>query len=332
MPPSVLGLDVGGANLKMAHPAGLAVTQPFALWKQPERLAAALTGLRLDAPPHDLIAVTMTGELCDCFATKREGVAFILDAIEEAAGRVPVAVWTTDADFISPEAARRDWLRVAAANWLATATWAGSYVADCPALLIDAGSTTTDLVPVWHGRPMPLGLTDPDRLKTGELVYTGARRTPVCALLNGEGMAELFATTLDVHVLLGHRLEMPDDRDTADGRPATKACAHARLARLLGGDLEMTPPEATLDLARRVAARQAEMIRAAARMVAARLPQRPTVLVTAGSGEFLADAVTDPERGWTDIRPLSLGLRLGPAISQAAAAYAVALLAAGIDE
>jgi probable H4MPT-linked C1 transfer pathway protein len=331
MPSSVLGLDIGGANLKIAHARGLARSSPFALWKQPERLAAVLAALRRDTPPHDLIAVTMTGELCDCFATKREGVNFILDAVEESAGRTPVVVWTTKSEFTDPKTARREWLFVAAANWLATATWAGSFVAEGPALFIDAGSTTTDLVPLWHGRPMPLGVTDPDRLTTGELVYKGARRTPVCALLNGEGMAELFATTLDVYLMLGRVPEAPDDRDTADGRPATKEHAHARLARILGGDPEITPREATLDLARRVALHQADMLRAAARMVAARLPKRPEVLVTAGSGEFLADAVTDPELGWPDIRPLSLGEKLGPAVSHAAAAFAVAVLAAGHD-
>ena len=54
--------------------------------------------------------------------------------------------------------------------------------------------------------------------------------------------------------------------------------------------------------------------------------------IVTGSGELLASAITDPQLGWPDIRPLSLGEKLGPAISQAAAAYAVAVLAAGKDE
>src|SRR5262245_52335278 len=111
MPPSVLGLDVGGANLKMAHARGLALSSSFALWKQREDLAAALSRLRRHAPSHDRFAVTMTGELCDCFATKCEGVAFILDAVEEVAGRVPVIVWTTKGEFTDPATARREWLR-----------------------------------------------------------------------------------------------------------------------------------------------------------------------------------------------------------------------------
>ena len=41
----VLGLDIGGANLKAADSDGRAVTRPFAVWKQPERLREAINGL-----------------------------------------------------------------------------------------------------------------------------------------------------------------------------------------------------------------------------------------------------------------------------------------------
>ena len=82
----VLGLDIGGANLKAAHTHDVARLRPFALWKDPAGLADALRGLLRGWPPFDLLAVTMTGELCDCFESKRQGVAAILDAVEAAAG------------------------------------------------------------------------------------------------------------------------------------------------------------------------------------------------------------------------------------------------------
>ena len=52
-------------------------------------------------------------------------------------------------------------------------------------------------------------------------------------------MAELFATTLDAYLVLDQVPEDAEDRDTADGRPATRPCAHARLSRMLGGDPKM---------------------------------------------------------------------------------------------
>ena len=35
-------------------------------------------------PRADFIAATMTGELCDCFANKAEGVHHILEALKDA--------------------------------------------------------------------------------------------------------------------------------------------------------------------------------------------------------------------------------------------------------
>ena len=160
---SVLGLDVGGANLKAAHTAGFTRHVPFSLWKNPGGLADALRTLLAGAPPRATLAVTMTGELCDCFESKREGVAAILDAVESVAESTPVRVWTTDGVFLNPSAARNIPLKVASANWLALATFAGRFAPAGSALLIDVGTTTTDIIPLIDGRPVPEGRTDPER-------------------------------------------------------------------------------------------------------------------------------------------------------------------------
>src|SRR4051812_32682155 len=193
----VLGLDVGGANLKAAHTGGVARSRPFPLWKRPHDLAAELRQLVADLPPARRVAVTMTGELCDCFPTSRAGVLHILDAIAESV-TAPVHVWRTDGRFVNLDEARADLRPCAAANWLALATFAGRFALPGPALLVDVGSTTTDVVPLVDGVPTPAARTDADRLKAGELVYTGVRRTAVCALLGTGGAAEFFATTHDV--------------------------------------------------------------------------------------------------------------------------------------
>ena len=120
----VLGLDIGGANLKMAHTDGSARTVPFELWKQPRKLPAALRQLVASVPPFDAIAATMTGELCDCYESKRQGALAILDAVEAVAGATATRVWRNDGQFVALAAARTTPLDVAAANWLALATFA----------------------------------------------------------------------------------------------------------------------------------------------------------------------------------------------------------------
>ncbi len=239
----VLGLDIGGANLKAAHSNRQALSVPFALWKTPALLPNALDRLIQNMPPFDALAVTMTGELCDCFESRRQGVHVILDAVTAIAGPSPIRVWRNDGYFVDVSVARETPLQVASANWLALATFAGRYAPKGPALLIDIGSTTTDVIPLVDGRPRPKGRTDQERLWSSELVYTGVRRTPLCAFVGFRIAAELFATTLDAYLLLGYIPEDAMDANTADGRPATKAYAEARIARMFCADVETSTAE-----------------------------------------------------------------------------------------
>jgi probable H4MPT-linked C1 transfer pathway protein len=324
---SIIGLDIGGANLKAAHVGGMARLQPFELWKNPSGLSDSLRKLLATLPSADLLAVTMTGELCDCFETKRQGVLSILDAVAQAAGTTPIQVWRNDGRFVNLSSAQLDPLPIAAANWLALATVVGRYAARGPALLMDIGSTTTDIIPLLDGRPVPVGRTDRDRLRSGELVYTGVRRTPVCAVLGGLGAAELFATMLDVYLLLNAIPEDPSDRGTADGRPATKAYAHARLARMVCADAESMPLNETVKLAQRAALHQTQQIGTAIDTVVDRLHSPPEMVLVGGSGEFLALALLTEQPNFSKCKKKRLSELLGEEVSLAACAYAVAVLA-----
>jgi probable H4MPT-linked C1 transfer pathway protein len=321
---SVLSLDIGGANLKAAHSSGHARCYPYELWKDPAGLADALRRLLQEMPRYDRLAVTMTGELCDCFASKRDGVNAILDAVSAVAGATPVHVWQTDGSFVDITTAKARPLQTAAANWLALATFAGRYASSGYALLIDIGSTTTDIVPLHDGKPIPQGRTDPERLRNQELVYTGVRRTPLCALLGPSHAAEWFATTLDVYLLLDKFPEDDRDRNTADGRPATRAAAHARLARMLCTDLETSTQEERYALAHEVHHRQVKLLREAIGRVVEGIAAQIETVVLSGSGEFLGRAALE---GWAPTPMVSLAEKLGPEVSQVACAYALSVLA-----
>jgi (4-(4-[2-(gamma-L-glutamylamino)ethyl]phenoxymethyl)furan-2-yl)methanamine synthase len=324
MHPQVLGLDIGGANLKAAHTNGLARLVTFELWKHPGRLSEVLGNLLKSWPPYDLLAVTMTGELCDCFETRAEGVCAILGALTSVANSIPIRIWRNDGSFVSPSDAGRSPLASASANWLALATCAGRFIREGSALLIDIGSTTTDIVPIYQGSPRPQGRTDAERLRSGELVYTGVRRTPICAVVGSEVAAELFATTLDVYLVLGKISEDEENHFTADGRPASKRAAHARLARMLGADHDTCPVEDTLALARRAEACQMRILRNAVAKVAATLPSSPRAVILSGSGEFLVRPLLES----MDLAQVSLAEKMGQSVSESACAFAVAILAA----
>jgi probable H4MPT-linked C1 transfer pathway protein len=333
----ILGLDIGGANLKAATPDRYAASLPFALWQAPERLPETLAILVAQFPATAELAVTMTGELCDCYATKQAGVAAILEAVRLAAAGRPVRVWSTAGGFLDPDQARRNHLLVASANWHALATLAGQLVPQGPAILLDIGSTTTDIIPLCDGQPIPLGRTDPERLASRELLYTGYRRTPILALMGvaDQLAAELFATTLDVYLHLGLIAEQPTDTDTADGRPATRAAAFDRLCRMYCGDRETVPATRIDALAAEVLTRQLRLIAAAFAQARQTIEQKlrqegregkqaPAVVVS-GAGEMVWPRLVG-ELG--ECGPIvSLGDRFGPVVSACAPAFAVAVLA-----
>jgi probable H4MPT-linked C1 transfer pathway protein len=322
---AVVGLDVGGANLKVAHTTGRSCTRPFALWKAPERLADELRAVLAGCPAFDRAAVTLTGELCDCFESKRQGVTQILDAVEAVVGGKPVSVWTNEGAFVGVDRARHEALNVASANWLAQATFVAARLPTAgAALLIDLGTTTTDVVPLSQNRPIPRGRTDPERLRCGELIYRGWRRTPFALLMNARSVAELFATAHDAMLVLGLCDEDPLDRDTADGRPATRESAHRRIARMLCADLETTTEQERLQLAREAHARLLDQIRVGSHRV--RL-QGVEVVIASGSGSFLIPelvGISAKGRVSFELAPFE---RFAPAgTSAVACAYAVAVL------
>jgi probable H4MPT-linked C1 transfer pathway protein len=333
----IVGWDIGGANLKQAASDRRAWSCAFELWQRPRELAAELE--RLLAPVKDkteALAVTMTGELADCFATKSEGVEEILAAVEFVAQGRPIAVWSTAGEFLSLAQARYRPIDVAAANWLALAHWIGRWTPKGSAMLIDIGSTTTDLIPIVDGRPHPQGLTDVARLQSGELVYTGVRRTPLCAVSprvvwrGGDTpvATELFATTLDVYLLLGDIEPDALDLQTANGHAATLDAAHDRIARMLCCDRNELSVDDAMHLARQWSAAQQSLIAERLQCVIRRLPGSCDAVVLSGSGEFLARRVLDALPEFTSAARISLTDRLGPRIAEAACAYSVACLLA----
>jgi probable H4MPT-linked C1 transfer pathway protein len=331
-----LALDIGGANLKAATARGYAASRAFALWRSPAELPAQLQQLLAEAPPAQRIAVTMTGELADCYATKAEGVRAIVDATLQAAGERTTAFYSTAGTLLPAEAAKERPIAVAASNWHALAAFAVRFAEGQPAILFDIGSTTADIISIDGYRPVPVGLTDPDRLLSGELCYTGVERTPIAAVLSSlpwRGAqcpiaSELFACTADAHLIMGDLPEDQADRDTADGRPKIRAASIARLARMVCADDTMFSEADAMAAAAAVRNAQANKLGAALEQVVGRAAVQPGRIILSGRGEFLARRVVQ-EFPWRHDAPqlISLSRLLGPETSQGAPAYALAVLA-----
>lgn len=336
-----VGWDIGGANLKvaLASPDGsierVAVI-PCELWRGLDQLDRALAAAPL--PPAPQIgghAVTMTGELCDLFANRRSGVRAIVEAMTAQLPGSAIGFYALDGELLPAPQAIEAWSTVASANWMATAAFAAAHVGD--GLVIDVGSTTTDVVPLSGGRAVPAATSDATRMQQGELLYSGALRTPVMALVDqvpwdgawGGVAAELFATSADVYRLTGDIGADDDPGPAADGGDKTEIASARRLARQVGIDFEPALLPAVRLLARHIADRQRERLAIAIDRVSSRAPHRlPGTLVGAGVGRFmvrqLAQRLGVPYRDFGDLPGMN-----GDAAAVAAPACVMAALAGG---
>jgi (4-(4-[2-(gamma-L-glutamylamino)ethyl]phenoxymethyl)furan-2-yl)methanamine synthase len=337
--PTVIGCDIGGANLKLADSFGRCVARAFPIWLKPHELASELcdmfTEYAITEDTH--LAVTMTGELADCFATRRAGVHQILAEVEQAFAPERTQIYAVGNQWLSIDQARMAAWSVAASNWHALATWIGSLPEHPVDLVLDIGSTTVDIIPMradadGTSSPATSAKTDRDRLELGQLVYTGLERTPVAAIvrdvvLGGRRcpvMAERFATSDDCYLALGLTHESPDDCDTADNCSRTLANAHARLARMIGEDSETLELAAALEIAAQVIDAQASQVAAA---ITRNLPRSTANITVVGHGRSLA---TRALAKLTEHVPTVTWLadQLSPAAARCAPALAVANLLA----
>ncbi len=333
--PSTIGWDIGGAHLKAARVENgrvvAAVQAATPLWQGLDSLHAAFDDLGRQLGPADAHGVTMTGELCDAFASRREGV---LGLAAIAAGHLgDPRVYAGRAGFVPIAAVGNHIGDIASANWRASAEAAALHAPD--ALFIDIGSTTTDLIPIVGGAVAAVGDDDAGRLVAGELVYTGLTRSFAMAMASRAPFAgqwtplmnEYFAAASDVRRVLGDLPEGADLMATADGRDKGAAASRARLARMIGREADDASDAAWEGLAAWFAEAQIRDISDAAHLRLSRGDVlRAAPVVAAGIGEAVAREVAR-RLGRASVGFAEL-IGAGPAASHCAPAAAVALLLA----
>ncbi|WXG45071.1 MAG: hydantoinase/oxoprolinase family protein [Promethearchaeati archaeon SRVP18_Atabeyarchaeia-1] len=347
---TIIGWDIGGANTK-ASLAGFSgdklvemrsISRYFPIWLDgKEGLPEVLKELKeelLKGQKVDGIAVTMTAELSDAYYTKREGVNHILDSVNIAFPEMDdlIRVVDVEAKLRTVEESRKDPLTVAAANWPATAWLVARQTKDT--ILIDTGSTTTDIIPIRNGKIVAVGKTDPERLVSGELVFTGALRTPISAIVNTltyhgkpcRVSSEKFALSADVHLILRHISEDEYGCDTADGRGRSRKDSLARLARVICADVEMLTEQEIVGLAREVHIAQLETIAGGISQVADRLhltdqSKKRFVVTVAGLARTFLAAEAARRSGFARIISIEELLDAQSAVTAPSAAAAIML-------
>ena len=297
-----IGWDIGGAHLKLASvtTAGkvmMATQLPMPLWQGLHMLEQSLAQARQLLPKAPALhSITTTAELVDIFSDRRSGISTLVRKISGAMDQGDIRFYAGRAGWAPPHAADQHAGDIASANWHATAAYVAGMIGH--GILIDIGSTTTDIIMFDKGQVRYHGYSDYERLATSEMVYTGIVRTPVMTVVDKVPIggkwqpvtAELFSTMADVYRLTGELHALGDMQHTPDGRGKSLVDSARRLARMFGTDIdEQESLGYWQSVAGYIAGAQLERIDQALHVVLSR--QRgpaDTVLVGAGAGRFLA--------------------------------------------
>jgi len=271
----------------------------FPLWKNKDLLPEVLRQLLPRMAADDLLGVTMTAELADCFEDKKAGVEFIVNSVESVFAPHDPLYYRTDGAMCDARVALNDWPLVAASNWHATAWLAFADSEEKSGYVFDIGSTTTDIVPVQFGTPVVKNQDDFARLSNGQLYYGGVGRTPLCGLLGQvvfeskriSTANEFFATTLDAFVWRNELPTNEQDFNSADGRSYTRTNAGKRLARMVCCDLNSIDTSLVDRIASQARKQLVAEITHSLRQVVAANPEIPLSFITFGTGAWLAGEI-----------------------------------------
>lgn len=281
------------------------VQWPCPLWQGLQHLDAVLAQAAARWPAFATArhGVTMTGEMVDLFANREAGVQQIAHHLRQKLAPAELRWYAGDAGFVAADAAAERWSQIASANWLATARHVASVCegeGERESVLVDIGSTTTDLTAIRAGRVLSVARSDAARLASSELVYHGVVRTPLCALaqrIPWQGqlhnvMNEFFATTADVYRLTGQLNPAHDQQTSADGAVKDLAATRQRLARMIGLDAHDGSAAEWLACAQAWRSAQVdELVAQLQRVLRLHALGPETVLVSAGCGDFLVPAL-----------------------------------------
>lgn len=304
--PKIIGWDIGGAHLKAvvmdANGSPINFIQlPCALWRGLAELENAATAVlnHFELPSNALLhAVTMTGELVDLFPNRHTGVCEIATCAAALLGQHTV-FYAANAGFVQLARVEEHTAQIASSNWHASASLLAKHISN--ALLIDIGSTTSDIIPIQQGKVAMSGLSDARRMQDDTLVYTGVVRTPIMALAQKLSLdcddaeietnvaAEFFATMADVYRLTDELPSISDMAETADGKGKSQQESARRLARMVGCDLEDKPIATWVKLAFTCRKLQIQQLK----LAVLKHLQPNMLIIGAGAGSFLAKTLAD---------------------------------------
>jgi len=255
-----LGIDVGGANLKIIglnkkKKVNFVSQEKCEIWRGLSDFDKKMSKIKKIISNKTVIGVTMTAEMCDNFKKRKKGVLKIVKHIRRCLKK-NIYFWENvknECFSINPS-----YKNVASMNWLATGKFVAKRMSN--AIVIDLGSTTTDFIFIRKNQIINKGFSDFKRILFSELIYTGFTRTPLFGIANKLNfnkkdyfvLPENFANVADVYRVLKKASSKIDLFDTMDGRSKSFLNSCRRVARNFGFDYQNDKRKLVLNLCKEI--------------------------------------------------------------------------------
>lgn len=266
-----IGWDIGGAHTKytinskaLVKPDSIII--PLQLWKSLEPLKKLINDI-YDKYSHRYTIInglTMSGEMCDSFNNREEGVKKILSLFNRGSSKNYIY---TSKHGIVPMNKYKNCKYIASMNWHIIASYVKNIYKNV--IAIDLGSTTTDIILIKNYKCINQRIDDHTGLKSSELIYTGVLRTPIFSVVKSISynrqiynlIPENYATMADIYRVLGVIGSQEDYSTTADGRSKSQLNSFMRVSRLLGLDYTSKYKKLILGLSRKIMSEHYDQIR-----------------------------------------------------------------------
>ena len=261
-----LGIDIGGAHIKLV---GLNEKKElifvdyikFYFWKEEKSINKVFNYINSKSNKNTLSGITMTAELCDIFKNRLDGFRKIYNYCKKL--KNDYFFYTKSKKKIFK---KTDYSEIVSMNWHSIGRLLERQLKN--AIIVDFGSTTTDIICVKNHIIQNKNFDDFSRINSNELVYTGLTRTPIFAIdkkvrINRkyfEIIPEFFSDMSDVYRINSILKKQFDIDETADGKRRSKFSSYARLSRNFGLDFKKSNQNLIKDLSKEIIKTQLEKI------------------------------------------------------------------------
>jgi len=286
----IIGWDIGGAHIKAVKidfikkkSKTIRVYSP--LWKNINNLKKSIKLIKKKLGKTDYHGLVMTAELSDIFKNRKIGAKYIVKLTSSILGKKKTFFYNKK-NFLKKEYALKKASCLKSLNWHATARHISNSFSNC--ILIDIGSTTTDIIPIKNKKVIAKGKNDRQRLKSNELVYLGVLRSPIYAIEKKKNLIpENFADTADIYRVLKKIPKKYDLLPTKDKKSKNKHASARRIARVFGEDYKKNNFKKWKDISYQIKKKHLKILKEKINKIRKKNFSKKIPIVSAGIGDFL---------------------------------------------